>query len=243
MTNESTLEKLNRMKLFGMVRAFTQIMAANAKNNFTHDELIGHLVDAEWDDRENRKLNRLLSAARFRYQAAFEQIDFSSQRNLDKNAILRLGKCTWIQKGQSIIISGPTGVGKSFLACALGNLACHNGYSTAYFNCTKLFNLLRLSGADGSYTKLIRKIEKNHLLVLDDFGMEIFDKNTRLHFLEILEDRHGKNSTIITSQLPPNKWHEVIGEPTIADAICDRLIHSSQKIQLKGGSLRKKFTE
>lgn len=242
MTNESTIEKLNRMKLFGMVRAFNQTMAANAKSNFTADELVGHLVDAEWDDRENRKLSRLLAAAKFRYSASFEQIDFSTQRNLDKNAVLRLGKCTWIQKGQSVLISGPTGAGKSFLACALGNLACNNGYSVAYFSCTKLFSLLRISGADGSYQKLIKKLEKQQLLILDDFGLEMFDKNTRLHLLEILEDRHGKRSTIITSQLPPNKWHEVIGEPTIADAICDRLIHSSQKIQLRGGSLRKKFT-
>lgn len=243
MTNEMTMEKLNRLKLFGMVRAFSQTMESNVRTNFTADELVGHLVDAEWDDRENRKLNRLLGVAKFRYSAAFEQIDFSPQRSLDKNAVLRLATCAWLEKGQSIIISGATGVGKSFLACALGNLACHKGYSAIYFNCTKLFNLLRLSGADGSYGKIIKKIEKHQLLVLDDFGMEIFDKNTRLHFLEILEDRHGRRSTIITSQLPPAKWHDVIGEPTIADAICDRLIHSSQTIQLKGGSLRKKFTE
>lgn len=243
MTSESTTEKLNRMKLFGMVRAFRQTMEANVKTNFTADELVSHLVDAEWDDRENRKLNRLLGAAKFRYSAAFEQIDFSPKRCLDKNAVLRLANCAWLEKGQSILISGATGVGKSFLACALGNLACHRGYSAIYFSCTKLFNLLRLSGADGSYGKIIKKIEKHQLLVLDDFGMEIFDKNTRLHFLEILEDRHGRRSTIITSQLPPTKWHDVIGEATIADAICDRLIHSSQKIKLEGPSLRKKFTE
>ena len=154
MTNEKTIEKMNAMKLFGMVRAFEQTMTENFQAEFTPDELLAHMVDAEWDDRKNRKLNRLLSTARFRYISSFEGINFRVQRNLNKNTILRLSDCSWLQKGQSLIITGSTGVGKSFLACALGNLACTNGYSTLYFSSTKLFSQLKMANADGSYCKL-----------------------------------------------------------------------------------------
>lgn len=243
MTNEETIRKMNAMKLTAMARAFTQALQNKTGGNFTTDELIGGMIDAEWDDRHNRKLKRLLYFAKLRYPVSFEQIDFDSQRNLNKNSMLRFSNCHWIPKGESILITGPTGVGKSFLACALGNLACLNGFSVLYFNCVKLLTQLTLAKADGSYTRLINRIEKAQLLILDDFGLEPLERSTRLNLLEILEDRHARKSTIISSQLPSGKWHDVIGDATIADAICDRLVHSAHKISLKGDSLRKKYAQ
>jgi len=243
MTNEETIRKMNAMKLNGMARAFQQALTEKTGGKFTADELIGGIVDAEWDERHNRKLKKLLSFAKFRYHASFEQIDFDAQRNLNKNNMLRFSNCKWIPTGESIIITGPTGAGKSFLACALGNLSCLNGFSTLYFNCVKLLTQLTLAKADGSYARLLSRIEKASLLILDDFGLEPLDRNSRMHLLEILEDRHARKSTVISSQLPPGKWHEIIGDPTIADAICDRLVHSAHKISLKGDSLRKKYAQ
>ena len=241
MNNQATIEKMKQIKLFGMARAFQSIIDAGKENKLTPDESVAFLVDAEYDDRYNKRLDRLLRTAKFRYKAYFEQIQFNTSRNLDKNIIMRLSTCDWIKKGESIIISGATGVGKSFIACAFGRQACINGYKVFYFNCLKLFSSLKFAKADGSYIKNMNKISKQELLILDDFGMEVLDTQSRLILLEILEDRHGEKSTIITSQLPPGKWHDVIGEPTIADAICDRLVHSSHKINLKGVSMRKKI--
>lgn len=243
MTNEATIEKLNSMKLFGIARAFQNIIESKLSDNYSNDEFLGHLVDSEWDYRYNRRLDRLLSAARFRYKASMEQLDFNINRNLNKSQILRFSNCDWIKKNQDIIITGPTGAGKSFLACAFGHLACTNGYLTNYFNFTKLFSHLKMSQADGSYLKEIKKIAKSNLLIIDDFGIEPLDQPARMILLEILEDRHGKQSTIFTSQVPVKKWHELISEPTLADAICDRIVHSSHRLELKGESLRKKFVE
>ena len=231
MNNEGTMEKMNLMKFFGMVRAFKLILETGT-NDLTADEIVAHLVDAEWDDRYNRRLDRLLKTAKLRYPASVEQLDFTSQRNLNKNDFLRLAGCDWLRKGRSVIITGSTGSGKSFLACALGNQACKEGFKTLYFNCLKLFSQLKLAKADGSYFREINKIQKQDLIILDDFGLKSLDRQSRLIFLEILEDRHSMKSTLITSQLPVSSWHELIGDPTIADAICDRLIHNSQRIEL-----------
>jgi DNA replication protein DnaC len=238
--NQATIEKMKQMKLHGMSRSFISTMESGKANNLTPDEMVAFLVDTEWDDRYNKRLERLLEAAKFRYKAYFEQIEFKASRNLDKNNIMRLSTCDWIKKGESIIITGATGVGKSYLACALGRQACINGFKALYFNCLKLFSLLKFSRADGTYLKNMKKINKHDLVILDDFGMEPLDTQSRLSLLELLEDRHGEKSTVITSQLPVNKWHDVIGDPTIADAVCDRLIHSSHKIDVKGESMRKR---
>ncbi len=241
MNQTATMQKLEEMRFTGFVRAYREITETGINREFTAYELIAHLVQAEWDDRYNRRLQRLIAKARFRYQASFEEIDFSARRNLDKNQLLRFSSCDWVTKSQNIIIVGSTGVGKSFIASALGHQGCQHGYKVLYRNCSKLFDELKIAKADGSYIKEISKIEKMDLLILDDFGLKSLDSNQRLMLLEIFEDRHGKRSTIITSQLPVNKWYEVIGEATIADAILDRLVHSSHRLELDGESMRKKY--
>lgn len=227
------------MKLSGMIRAFKAIL--ESPNDLTSDEIVAHLTDAEWDDRYNRRLHKLIKNAKFRFQASLEQVDFQKDRNLNKNDIIRFSSCDWIQKGQNIIITGPTGAGKSFIACMLGNKACQEGYSILYFNCMKLFRNLSYAKIDGTYSREINRIQKQDLLILDDFGLEKLDQQSRMILLEILEDREGRKSTIFSTQLPPDNWHEIIGEPTVADAICDRLIHQAHKIDLHGESMRKKI--
>lgn len=241
MNNAATLEKMNQMKLYGMVRAFKTVLETRLDSTFTTDELLAHLIDAEWDDRYNRKLNRLIQLARFRYQASLEQIDFRLNRNLEKNTILRFSDGQWIREKRNIIITGPTGVGKSFIAAALGHQACVLGFKTIYFNCSKLFPMLTLYKADGTYFKQMTKIQKQDVLILDDFGLQKLEIQSRLALLEILEDRHGIKSTVIVSQLPVSSWHEIIGDKTIADAICDRIIHTAYRLEMKGESVRKKY--
>lgn len=240
--NQATLQKLGQMKLYGMARALTNTIEAGNKSQFTADELISHLVDAEWDDRYNRKLARLLKGARFRYKASFEEIDFTINRGLDKNQLLRLSNCQWIESHQDCIVTGPTGAGKSFIASALGNQACMYGFKVIYYPSSKLFAHLKLSRADGSYLKELTKILKMDIIIFDDFGLEPLDAQSRLTLLEILEDRHGRRSSVFVSQLPVAKWHEIIGDPTIADAICDRIIHNAHRIELKGESVRKMYS-
>ena len=241
MNQTATMQKLEEMRLSGFTRAYREILETGINKDFTIDEVISHLVQAEWDDRYNRRLQRLVTRARFRYQANMEQIDYVARRELDKGLMLRLSTCDWIKKKQNLIITGATGLGKSFLASALGHQACQQGHKVFYRNSGKLFDELKIAKADGSYIKEINKIEKQDLLIIDDFGLKPLDNNQRLILLELLEDRHGKRSTIITSQLPVNKWYDIIGEPTIADAILDRLVHSSHRIELNGDTLRKKY--
>ncbi|MBC8458801.1 MAG: ATP-binding protein [Deltaproteobacteria bacterium] len=239
MTNEATIDKMQQLKLSGMSDAFRATMETRFATDFTPDELVAYLVDAEWEERQNRKLARLLRNANFRYQASLEQINTSPQRNIDKNLLLRLAGCEWIKKGENILITGPTGVGKSFIACALGNQAALHGIRVLYFNCIKMFSKLKMAKADGTYVKELVKIQKQNLLIIDDFGLHPVDEQSKLILLELLEDRYSINSTIITSQFPINNWHDIIANPTVADAICDRLIHNAYKIDLKGESMRK----
>ena len=243
MNNVATIEKMQQMKLCGMARALKSTMETPLNNTFTADELVAHLVDTEWDERYNRKLKRLITQARFRYQSSLEQLDFHLDRNLDKNTILRFSACDWVKKKRDIIITGKTGVGKSFIATALAHQGCMNGFSAMYFNCAKLFSRLKLAKADGTYIKELNKIQNSDILVLDDFGLHPVDADNRLALLEIMEDRHGRRSTIISSQFPVKKWHDIIGDPTIADAICDRVIHNAFRIELDGDSVRKKYAK
>lgn len=233
MTHTVTMQKLEEMKFTGFARAYREVIESSINREFTTDELIAYLVQAEWDDRYNRKLQRLITNARFRHRASFEEIDFSTQRNLDKNQLLRLSSCDWITKHQNIIITGATGSGKSWLASALGHQGCQHGYKVLYKNCIKLFDELKIAKADGSYFKEMNKIEKMDLLILDDFGLKPLDGSQRLILLELFEDRYGRKSTIITSQLPVNQWHAFIKEDTLADAILDRLVHGSHRLEIK----------
>lgn len=238
MTQE-TLEKIKKLRLLGMARTYETSLENNKLAHLSADELITMLVEAEWDDRMNRNIERRLRNARFRYQSCMESIDYQAERNLDRNQIMRFAECNFIKKHENIIITGSTGIGKSYLATALGHQACTQGYKVYYANIGKLFTRLRMGKADGSYIREISKIERQDLLIIDDFGLVPIDNQNRSALLEIVEDRHKKASMIITSQLPVNCWHEVIGEKTIADAILDRIVHDAHRIELKGESLRK----
>jgi DNA replication protein DnaC len=238
--NEQTMEKMKTMKLHGMVRAFRTSLEAGSADNWTADELVSMLIDSEWDERYNRKLNRNVKNARFRYKAAVEQINFDTTRDLNKNYILRLADCEFIDKKENVLITGSTGIGKSYIASALGHQACSLGYKVLYEHTSKLFARLKMGKADGTYLKEVTKMEKQELLIIDDFGIQPLDQQSRTILMEIIEDRHGKRSTIFTSQVPVNKWHEVIGEQTIADAILDRIIHDAHRLELKGESMIKK---
>lgn len=233
------IDKMKRMRLAGMARAFKLTMESDKNEKFTNDEIIAHLIESEWDDRYNRKLERCVHAANFRYKASPEQIAFEDNR-VDKNQVLRLADCEFIKRHENIIITGSTGIGKSFVASAIGHQACAIGNRVLYQHSTKLFARMKIAKADGSYLKELAKIERQHLLLIDDFGLQPLDAQNRSTLMEIIEDRHGKSSTIITSQIPVSKWHEIIGEQTIADAILDRIVHDAHRIEMKGESLRKK---
>jgi DNA replication protein DnaC len=238
--NTNTLDKMRKMKFFGMFRAFKATLETNQLQSYTADELIANMVEAEWDDRQNRRIERGLLNARFRYKASVEDLYYHATRNIDRNQMMRLAECNFIKRNENLLITGSTGIGKSYIASALGHQACMLGYRVLYANTPKLFAKLKMAKADASYIKEITKIERQHLLILDDFGIQPFDAQSRQSLMEIIEDRHGKTSMIITSQLPVNKWYEVIGEKTIADAILDRIIHDAHRMELKGESLRKK---
>lgn len=238
--NEQTVTRMKEMKFYGMLRAFQTSLESGRLKNLTADETIAHLVDEEWDDRHNRKIARSMTNARFRYKASIEQMLFDTDRGIDKNHIMRLAECLFLDKKENVLITGSTGIGKSYLASAIGQQACMLGYRVMYLNASKLFSKLKMAKADGSYITEIAKIERQHLVILDDFGIQPLDTQSRSMFMEIIEDRHQKASTIITSQVPVPQWHDVIGEQTIADAIMDRLIHNAHRLELKGESLRKK---
>lgn len=238
--NTNTLDKLRKMKFFGMFHAFKCSMETGKTNDYTADELLAHLVEAEWDDRQNRRIERAIYYAHFRYKASVESIHYNAERSIDRNQILRLADCTFIDRYENLLITGSTGIGKSYVASAIGHQACILGYRVLYASTPKLFAKLKMAKADGSYIKEAAKLERQELLILDDFGIQPFDAQSRAALMEIIEDRHGKTSLIITSQLPVSKWYEVIGEKTIADAILDRIVHDAHRIELKGESMRKK---
>ena len=238
--NEGTLEKMRKMSLFGMHRACKTSIESGKTENFTSDEMISNLIIAEWDDRKNRSIERQVKNARFRYKASIEELQFDTERSIDKNQLMRFADCLFISKYENILITGSTGIGKSFIATAIGQQACCLGHKVIYHSTPKLLSKLKIAKADGSYIKEIAKIEKQNLLILDDFGIQPFDAPGRAMLMEIIEDRHGKGSVIVTSQLPVSKWYDVIGDKTMADAILDRIIHQSHRIELNGESMRKR---
>jgi DNA replication protein DnaC len=241
MLNNPTLEKLRSLKLSGMVKALEEQIGIPDLKELTFEQRLGLLVDREVTERQNRKLQTHLKKAKLRLNASLEDIDYRHPRGLDKSLTLSLASCQWIQEHNNILITGPTGVGKSYLACALAQKACRQDYRTLYFRLSRLLQELAMARGDGRYGKMLINLAKNDLLVIDDWGLVPLDDHGRRDILEILEDRHNIRSTIVTSQIPVQNWHEIIGDPTLADAILDRLVHNAYKITLKGESMRKKL--
>lgn len=240
MLNEQTFEKLFTMNLFGMAEGLKDQMAGPDINDLSFEDRFGILVDAQWLWKENKRMKRLLKNAKLKLPASMEDIDYKTPRGLDKSVMVHLGTCDWIRRHQNVIVLGPTGTGKTFLACALAHKACREGLGAFYIRTPKLYTTLAIARADGSYGKILARLARVPVLILDDLGLAALTDPERRDLLEVIEDRHGSASTIITSQLPVENWHEVIGDPTIADALLDRLVHNAHRIHLKGESMRKK---
>jgi len=239
MNNNQTIEKLKQMRLSAMAEMHLQHVKNNQFNKVTPDEYLALLTDHEWEDRQGKKISRLLTQASYRQKAIIADVSYSENRNLDKNMFNRLSTLDFMKKNENIIITGASGVGKSYLAQALGNQACMMGYKTLYYNTARLLARLKLSKVDGTYIKELTKLAKADLLIIDDFGLQAFDNHAREALMDIIDDRFNKTSTIVSSQIPVSVWYDIIGEGTIADAILDRLVNSSHRIDLKGESLRK----
>lgn len=238
--NEQTLEKMKKMRMHGMYRSFSIVLESTDRNQLTADELLSQLIESEWDDRNQRAVDRSLRNAKFRYKASVEMVDFSIERGLDQNQVMRLATCDFIKLHQNVLITGSTGTGKSYLASALGNQACLLGYKVVYANTARLLSQLKMAKADGSMLAELMKIEKQDILILDDFGIQPFDSQSRMLLMDIIEDRHGKRSTIIAGQVPVGAWYDLIGDETLADAILDRIVNEAHLVELKGESLRRK---
>lgn len=236
---EPTLEKLNAMKLFGMEKYFRQWLEQPKEKALTPAELVGLLVDAEWVYRESRRLDLRIQKAKLKQSACVEDIDYAHPRGLSKAVMLDLASSRWAQSHQNIILVGATGLGKSWLACALGQKACRDGFTVVYRRVSRLFDEMAQARADGTYPHLLRRLAKTQVLILDDFGIEPLAAAQRRDLLEVVEDRHKTSSTIVTTQLDPSQWHAVIGDATVADSICDRLVHNAHRVKLVGESIRK----
>lgn len=239
MNNNQTIEKLKQMRLGAMAQLHHQYVNNNQLNDITADEYLALLADHEWEDRENRKIDRLFKQANFRQKANLAEVNYTSGRNLDKNMFNRLGTLDFMTRKENVILTGASGVGKSYLAQALGHQACLMGYKTVYSNTARLFKKFKLGKVDGTYLKELNKLLKADLLILDDFGLQAFDNHARETLMDIIDDRYNKTSTILSSQIPVSAWYDIIGEGTIADAILDRIVNSSHRVDLKGESLRK----
>lgn len=240
---DQTLEQLVQLKLHGMAQAYGTTLTLPAQELPTAHELMALMVDAEQQSRISQRTKMYLKLSNLRYDAVLEQVKCSPERNLTRSQVLALADCNFIQRAENILITGSTGCGKSYLACAFGRQACMLGYKTLYLGMNRFMEKLGLSKLEGSYIKLLNHIEKTPLVIFDDFGLTPLDPQVRVALLQVLEDRYGKQSTIITSQLPVNKWHQYINEPTLADAIMDRLSGSAHRFELKGESLRKRCIE
>jgi DNA replication protein DnaC len=244
MLNEPTKEKLYAMRLAAMAVAWQEQQTDANAGSLAFDERFGLLVDAEFRARDNRRLARHLKEAGLRLpEACLEDVEVSTARGIEKSQLAQLASCAWVGEHQNVLISGPTGVGKSFVACALGQMVCRRGFRVVYRRLPRLFEELSLAKADGTYAKLLMKLARFDLVILDDLGVGSLKEPQRHDLLELFEDRYGRRSSVVTSQLPVAKWHEWIGDPTLADAILDRLVHNAYKVSLKGPSRREGKTK
>ena len=239
MLKHPTLDKLHALKLTGMAAALTDQSATPDITDLSFEERLGLLVDREMTERDNRRMTSRLRRARLRHTAILEDIDYRNSRGLDKGLVQSLASCQWVKEHLNVLITGPTGVGKTWLACALAHKACREGYTAQYVRLTRLLRELTIAKGDGQYSKLLTSLAKVDVLILDDWGLMKLSAENRRDLLEVLEDRHGRRSTIATSQLPIEEWHGIIGDATLADAILDRLVHNAYKINLRGESMRK----
>ncbi len=235
----ATLEKMQTMKLSAMAEAFEAQRCSSAYAELSFEERVGLLIDTEWSARENRKLARRLRAAKMRHTASMENIDFKTPRALNRQEVLALGNCAWIQRHHNLLVIGPTGIGKSYLCCAFVERACRQGYTAYYARAPRLLHELAIGRGDGSYTRLLNRLARFDLVAIDDWLLAPLKDSERRDLIEVIEDRSEHASTLIASQLPIKDWHAVIGDPNQADAICDRLLHNAHRLELKGPSMRK----
>ncbi|MBD3337328.1 MAG: AAA family ATPase [Candidatus Eisenbacteria bacterium] len=240
MLNQATLDKMQAMRLSAMAEAFQKQLESPQLAELSFEERLGMLVDSEWTAREQRKLARRLKGAKLRYQACLEDVDFKAPRGLDRQVILSLGSCAWIGEHHNLLITGPTGTGKTYLASAFAERACRSGFTAYYVRAPRLLHDLMVARADGSYSRVLAKLAKIELLAIDDWLITPLKDQDRRDLLEVIEDRSERSSTLIATQLPVKSWHEAIGEPTLADANCDRLVHRAHRIELQGTSMRER---
>ena len=240
MLTHPTVDKLHELRCTGMAKALAEQLASPEVDALSFEERFGLLVDRELTERYSRQLTNRLRRARLKHHACIEDIDFRHRRGLDEDLVLSLADGRWVREHLNVLITGPTGVGKTWVACALAHSACRHGHSATYLRLPRLLTELAIARADGRYHKLLASLAKTEVLVVDDWGLAKLSAENRRDLLEIIEDRHGVRSTIATSQFPVEKWHDVIGDPTLADAILDRLVHSAYQLNLKGESMRKR---
>jgi DNA replication protein DnaC len=241
--NEETYNQLIELKLYGIARSFKEYLEQTEKDELIFEERLGIMVDREWTERQERRMKYRLSRSKLREEACVEDINYRHPRGLDRSVMQRIVACQWVKRHENIILTGKTGLGKTWLACALAHKACREGHTTLYVRVPRMLQELYIAHADGTYPKAMDRLAKPEVLILDDFGLAVLGDLERRDLLEVIEERQNRRSTIMTSQMKIKHWHEVIGDPTIADAIMDRLLSSSHRIEMNGKSMRKRKTE